>query len=111
MEETTKVTSKEETVSPESKSLPPLEHISPLASFLSISNQTPKETEQLNYIYGEMRQDKDYNEGDILHKLRSVEQRVGMPALGETRLSKVYNYLRAQEQVRKAEKLRDSYLR
>lgn len=121
MAEEVKVTPKTETPSLEKSieeglkvgsNIPPQQHISPLASFLNVDTQDPKTTEKLNYIYTELRQDtKEFNEGDMLHKLRSLEQRMGMPALGESRIGKIYNYLRASEQVRKAEKLRDAYLR
>lgn len=95
----------------DSKPLPPQQHISPIASFLGVSDQSPKDTEYLNYIYGEIRgESKEFNEGDALHKLRSIEQRLGAPGLSETRLGKIYNYFRAQENVRKAEKIRDAYL-
>lgn len=105
------VTPKGEASSEPTRPVPPQQHISPIAGFLGVADQSNKDTEHLNYIYGELRGDsREFNEGDALHKLRSIEQRLGAPALGETRLGKVYNYFRAQENVRKAEKIRDAYL-
>lgn len=83
--------------------------ILPIKSFLSIEGELdPKETEQLEYIKSVF--GKDVPMGDILSQIREIERKLGVPRLGESRLGKIYNYMRAMQNVKQAEKIRDSYL-
>jgi hypothetical protein len=49
--------------------------------------------------------------GDLLYKMRQLENRLGSPAIGESRLTKMYNYVKISAQIKDAEKQRDSLLR
>lgn len=80
---------------------------SPVAGLLGISSPSAKERDQLDFISGQV-EAKD--EADMLYQLRSLEQRLAPPKLGETRLGVLYHYLRLQHQIKNTEKLRDTYL-
>ena len=49
--------------------------------------------------------------GDLLYKLRQLENRLGSPAIGESRLSKLHGYVKISAQIKDAELHRDSLLR
>ena len=53
----------------------------------------------------------DLSLGDVLQKLRKLEQRLGTPTSGETRQDKVWNYLKMDSYVKEARKRRDSLIR
>lgn len=81
--------------------------IAPLKNFLSVG-EDPKEIGELKYIrslFG-----KDVSDLEILHEVREVERKLGVPRLGETRLGKLYNYFRAMQNVKQAQKIRDGLL-
>lgn len=81
--------------------------VSPVAGILGIDNPSAKQRDQLEFIAGQV-EGKDTP--DLLFQLRSLEQRLAPPKLGETRLSVLYQYLRLQHQIKNTEKLRDTYL-
>lgn len=49
--------------------------------------------------------------GDLMYKLRQLENRLGSPAIGESRLTRIYSYVKISAQIKDAEKQRDSLLR
>lgn len=79
-----------------------------LHSFFNIVNPTNKETEMLLAIQDYFKGDSDV---DTIVGLRNLENRLGSPKLGETRMSRIFQYIKAQNSVNEAEKLRDSLLR
>ena len=89
---------------------PDLNHLNPLKSYLGIDQLDAKTSQQLDYIYKEIKVDKNLTDGDILMALKEVKLRVGYPRLGETMAGKIYNYLRAAEGVKEAEKRRNALL-
>lgn len=78
-----------------------------LHSMFSIVNPTTEEADMLKVVQEHF---KDRNDVDTIVGVRSIENRVGAPKMGETRLSRVYQYIKANQQVQEAEKLRDSLL-
>lgn len=80
----------------------------PVKSFLGVETTQPKDVEEMTYIrnlFG-----RGVTETDMLYELRQVERKLGVPRLGETRLGKLYNYFRAMQNVKQAEKIRDALL-
>lgn len=49
--------------------------------------------------------------GDILQKIRSLDNRMGEPSLGQTRTGRIWQYLKMHEKVVDMQKNRDAMLR
>lgn len=49
--------------------------------------------------------------GDLMYKMRNLENRLGSPAIGESRLQKMYNYIKISKDIKDDEKRRDALLR
>lgn len=49
--------------------------------------------------------------GDLMYKMRQLENRLGSPALGETRMQKMYNYIKISRSIKDDEQRRDALLR
>ena len=49
--------------------------------------------------------------GDLMYKMRQLENRLGSPAIGETRMQKMYNYIKISKNIKDDEKRRDALLR
>lgn len=87
-------------------------HITPIQSYLGVDHPTGTDKTQLDYVFNNLKGDsREVNLGEVLNQLRQIEHKLGVPRLGESRLGKVYNYLRSVENVKKAEQIRDAYLR
>lgn len=86
--------------------------ITPIQSFLGVDTPTGSEKTQLDYIFNNLKGDgREVNLGEVLNQLRQIEIKLGATRLGETRLGKIYNYLRSVDNVKRAEQIRDAYLR
>lgn len=82
----------------------------PIVGFLGVADASSSNNqEMLGFIWGCLGEEKTV--ADKLQKLQSIESRLSTPTLGESRLSKVYNFLRAQKAADEAEKARNAYLR
>jgi len=62
----------------------------------------------LEYMRGEVQSE---DQAEVLMAIRHLENRMGAPRADESRVAMVYNYIRAQQAVARAEKQRDSFLR
>jgi len=88
--------------------------IRPIASLvgLDIHNLSDGDTKSLQAIYDYIRGDaKEMTELELLSKVRSLEQRLGLTSLGERRVDKLYRYVKLQSQIEGLEKQRDRELR
>lgn len=104
----------EDVGSPTQPSLPthqdidPTEHLA-IAHRFNIQLPTKEESSKLKTIWDYVKQQGDERPiGDIVWEVINMEQKLGAPSLGETRLDKLYRYvkLRVQES-RIQEELRD----
>lgn len=81
--------------------------VASVKSFFRIIEPTSEETEQLKAIQAYLRGKSDV---EALTAIRHIENRLGMPRIGETRLGRVYDYIKAMRMVEEAEDYRDSLL-
>lgn len=76
-----------------------------LQSFFHIENPSKEEMQQLETVW-------DFFDGktevEKLYQVKQLENRLGTPNIGETRFSKVYEYVKLTRQIRDMEKLRDA---
>jgi len=90
------------------------DEIRPIAGLLGLDthNIADTDSQSIKAIYDFIRGDaKEMTELELLSKLRSLENRLGMTSLGERRLDKVYRYVKLQSQIDGLEKARDRELR
>ena len=90
------------------------DNIHPIARALGIEsfNLTNGDNQQLTEIYDFLRGDTpEMTQLELLSKLRTLEQQLGIPSLGERRLDKVHRYVKIQSQIRGLERQRDKELR
>lgn len=81
----------------------------PLAGFL---HAAPADADKLTEIADFFRGDKqEFNDIDLLQAVRSIENRLGTPALNERRVDQVFRYVTIQRQIDSLEKERDVLLR
>lgn len=87
-----------------------LSEVEPLIGFLGVADPQDRQNRtMLKEIWSHLKDRPKTSEK--LVALRDMESRLGMPKLGESRLSKLYSYIKAQEAVDEAEKIRNQYLR
>lgn len=76
-----------------------------LQSFFHISSPSAEEAKQLEEVW-------DFFDGksevERLYQVKQLENRLGAPNIGETRFSKVYEYVKLTRQIKDMEKLRDA---
>ena len=86
----------------------------PLVGFLDIgeSELTNKTQTALNELWEYLgKESKSELTSERLYALRSLENRLSPPRLGQSRLNVVHNYILAQAEVSRAEEMRNSHLR
>jgi hypothetical protein len=86
----------------------------PIAGLLGLDTHNLGTTDSgyLQEIYDFIRGDaKEMTSLEVLAKVRNLENRLGIPGLGERRLDKVYRYVKLQSQISQLEKRRDGELR
>lgn len=89
------VTPKAQPVSPDAGSYVANE-TAPLVGFLNADASDAR----LQVIVDFFKEDgKDLMQADLLAKLRNLENRLGIPGLGEKRVDKIYRYIKLQNQM------------
>lgn len=79
---------------------------------LDAHNLSDGDKTSLKVIYDFVRADNaEMTELELLSKVRSLEQRLGLANLGERRVDKLYRYVKLQSQIEGLEKARDRELR
>ena len=66
---------------------------------VEISNSNDKTNSEMKDIYKWASQDANGKMGDVMEKLRSLETRLGVPRLGETRIGKMSNWIRLSTKI------------
>ena len=76
-----------------------------LQSFFYIDNPSSEDMDKLQKIW-------DFFDGkdevEKLYQVKQLENRLGTPNIGETRFSKIYEYVKLTNQIKDMEKLRDA---
>lgn len=88
--------------------------ITPIAGLVGLDthNLSPSDSDALQKIYEFVRGDaKEMTELELLSKVRSLEQQLGMTGLGERRVDKLYRYVKLQGQINHLSAIRDKELR
>lgn len=87
--------------------------IAPLNNYFDLDRKiSNKEKQQLEQIMEFLEEDTDTKvEGNIYVALRNIEEKLTSPKLGETRIGKIHNYIKVLQEIKQAEKERDSFLR
>jgi len=85
-------------------------HLMPLSGYFNIQNPSGADLDALNYIY------KYFNNRvrtipEMLLGVRGIEQRLGMAALGESRLQQVYKYIKIDAQIADLQNMKQAYER
>lgn len=69
----------------------------PVQGFLGLNDTSAKEKTQMRQVWEYFSEDAQ-GTGDALYKMKMTEMKMSPPRLGENRLSKLYNYVRLQQQ-------------
>lgn len=88
--------------------------IRPIAGLVGLDSHSLSDTDKasLQAVYAFIRGDnKEMTELELLSKVRSLEQRLGMTSLGERRIDKIARYVKLQGQIDGLSKARDRELR
>ncbi len=87
--------------------------VAPLNNYFDIDRKTTnKEQQQMEGIMEFLDGDTDTKvEGNIYVALRNIEEKLTSPKLGETRMGKIYNYVKILQEIKGAEEERNSLLR
>lgn len=108
----TKIAEQNKPVSSPSAITSDVDHSTPLAGFLNVSQPTAEQREQLKTVWAYAENStEDKSVASLLYAIQKIENRLSSPKLGETRLDKVYRYVKLQKQVDIATKMRDSMMR
>lgn len=78
-----------------------------IQSFFGLTEMSPAESKMLSEMSTLLDGKQD---ADLLWEIRNIENRIGTPPLGMSRLQHVYNYLTIQKQITQLESKRNAYL-
>ena len=90
------------------------DEVRPIAGLLGLDTGklTPTDSQNVKAIYDFVRgENKEMTELELLHKVREIEQKLGLTSLGERRVDKMYRYVKLQSQIDGLTKARDGELR
>lgn len=88
--------------STEVRSTTDLVELLPLSGFLGVNSPEGRSRTQMKEVWDFFVEDAQ-GTGDALYKLKQTEMKMSPPKLGETRLSKLFNYVRLQAQQKQIE--------
>jgi len=75
-------------------------------SYFELKNPTTQDQEKLKEIWEYVSKDAKYP-GEASYQLRQLENRLSSPRLGESRLNKIYEYIRLSNVIDRSEKERN----
>jgi len=81
-----------------------------LTEYFNVESATDAQKDKIATIFDYFA-DESKSIGDLLYKMRILESRLGSPLVGESRLQKMYNYVRITNDIKDKEKQRDSLMR
>lgn len=90
------------------------DEVRPIAGLLGLdtSKLSDIDSKNIKSIYDFVRgEEKEMTELELLHKVRQIEQKLGLTSLGERRVDKLYRYVKLQGQIDNLSKARDRELR
>lgn len=90
------------------------DEVYPIAGLVGLDTHNLSDTDKpiLKSIYDFMRGDaKEMTDLEMLHKVRELENRLGLTSLGERRVDKLYRYVKLQSQIDGLTSQRDRELR
>lgn len=73
-----------------------------IQGLFGIQSPSSQEKDMLNTIYEALRTD-DNTEASMLWKIKQVESRIGLPPIGVSRLTHLFNYIRMSSHLAKAQ--------
>lgn len=79
----------------------------PLSGMMDISEPGKEDSEKLSTVWDYFKADGKSN-AEILYAIKSLENRMASPTLNETRLNKVYQWVRVRKDIESNEKLLNS---
>ena len=80
--------------------------------YFKIDKPDDRQAQELGALWEHLKEVTDVtNESGLISALIDIEERLGAPRVGETRLGNIYGYVKASKAVREDEKMRDSLLR
>jgi hypothetical protein len=77
----------------------------PLEKMLGLDDAKPQERQQVKEVWDHFKSD---TTADKLYQIRSLENKLGVPRLGESRLGKIYNYVKMTQQIKELEDQRNA---
>lgn len=83
----------------------------PLRDFFEMERPDSQESERLGFITKWMKQHGYENKSDLIAKLGTLEREMGAPNLGESRLGRIYNWLKIDSEIESLMKEREAYRR
>lgn len=81
-----------------------------LTEYFNVESATDAQKEKIGVIFDYFAQESK-SLGDLMYKMRILESRLGSPAIGESRLQKMYNYVRITGDIKDKEQQRDALMR
>lgn len=81
-----------------------------LTDYFNFESATDAQKDKIATIF-EYFADESKSLGDLMYKMRILESRLGSPAVGESRLQKMYNYVRITNDIKDKEHQRDALMR
>lgn len=81
-----------------------------LTEYFNVESATDAQKEKMATIFDYFAEESK-NLGDLMYKMRILESRLGSPAVGESRLQKMYNYVRITKDIKDKEQQRDALMR
>lgn len=81
-----------------------------IKDYFNLESPTDAQKEKFGAIW-EYFAEESKSVGDLMFKMRNLENRLGSPEIGESRLQKMYNYIRISADIKDKELRRDALLR
>lgn len=83
------------------------QHFQPLAGMMDINEPSKEESEKLSTVWDYFKGESKSN-AEILYAIKSLENRMAAPGLNETRINKLYQWVRVRKDIESNEKLLNS---
>ena len=93
-----------ETKAPE---LGSVQEFTPLSGMMDITEPSTEDSEKLSTVWDYFKGENKTN-AEILYAIKSLENRMAAPGLNETRLNKLYQWVRVRKEIESNEKLLNS---
>jgi len=85
-----------------------IQEFTPLSGMMDITEPNKEDSEKLSTVWDYFKADGKKSNSEILYAIKSLENRMASPGLNETRLNKVYQWVRVRKDIESNEKLLNS---